>query len=904
MLKRILIGLVISSVLTVAGLFFARPYIENILKQKILSAAAQVGVQLAMKEFSLEFFPPRVAVTEVETSIPSLGKGKLKSASLGIGLGHIWAGRVDVSVRASQGTVLVYLPDNDPAVAVPQQTNPSQKDMPSLTADVGVNVEIQDVLFDVYKNGSSWIKTYLGRVEIRKSSFARTQDPLSFLVAGVIETYGLELPYQVSSDSLRISNDEIKADSIGARIAGLESNWQARLKPDGSQIEATGEVAMEDLSRLPKAKLPPEISDLKGSVKGKIKFAVVPNQPPIAEVQFTTSGVLLQVQREQKGIISKGPVALDVQVDGGLNSGNLDIRKFSFQADLTQTDIAIDPYFKKPKGVDLTLQGHASGNRDQVRFENSRATFAGASVILNGAVLHPLSQPQLHFDAALAPVQLESIARYLSMFAASPLKGTASAKMSGDVPLENPKLASIQVHELLLKQIRGTIQYEKKELGVRVATPITLNAKVQTAIQNLKVSRLTAQADLASDVAKLTVNGNMANSQSFSGRIKGELPSFARLSEIYLPLKAYKLEGRAHFETQISGPLDFQIAPMDLPLQIAGSVSVDIPAFKMPDAPSASKTAVGGEKSATPPTVEPFLKQHKIFSGLNLALKVRIWQLEMQRLKLADVFMDGRMTAKGLTGSASIGKLFGGSIRAKSFAVNPFALKSFFVGDVELSKLQIEPALQWMKPEAAAMMSGLLDGKIHADSSDPRAASFLADLQSDGAVTMADLKLKTIPFESSITDVLKRIPGVGTKPMADLKNMPFAAQMDYKLKNRVAQIARFHATSSRNDELNMQGTIDLDFMAQLKGEMRLVDPPIGGDLLKANQDEKGRLVLPLQISGALMKPNMDVASSVIQQMTTKMLEYQKNQFLKKSGDEIKNKVQDEIKKKLKGIFGS
>jgi hypothetical protein len=387
--------------------------------------------------------------------------------------------------------------------------------------------------------------------------------------------------------------------------------------------------------------------------------------------------------------------------------------------------------------------------------------------------------------------------------------------------------------------------------------------------------------------------------KTFALRADWRSSDLSRLADFYPPLKAYSLTGSAHVVAAVSGPLQKPSDWKEWPLLSQVTVSAHLPEVDVADRPPAKMPGNLRKPPGRGETETFELAQHPIFKGLHLGSQLTIDHLHFRDLNVDGIEIKASVADGAVLGHGKVARLLDAVLVSPQFHIQPFQRNGFLSADLNVDHLNVEKALRFVRPDSAPAFSGTLSGRARVTTEDPRRPEFLNSVFADGRMKVTSLKMNALPLEDKADDVLSRIPGVGTHSLDGLKGSTFVADTTFQLNHRVAKLNPFLAVSNRNDELHLQGTVDLAMMAHLKGDFLLTHPPVKGDFLKANQDRQGRLDLPLEIDGSLINPNIQFLASTVDQMVGKMLEYEKKQLFQKAGDQL----QDEIKKRLKGIFG-
>lgn len=337
------------------------------------------------------------------------------------------------------------------------------------------------------------------------------------------------------------------------------------------------------------------------------------------------------------------------------------------------------------------------------------------------------------------------------------------------------------------------------------------------------------------------------------------------------------------------------------PLQLnAQLVLKDGEVVYVPPAPDAAKKEKAAATSGTE-IVEPLLPNWPVVRTAKVGLDSGFKRLVLGDLQLAGVTHVGQWLGGQWKGTASVENLFGGTAQISRMTVDPVASPPGFDLQVAFQSLHADKVVEWIKPKLKGYMEGRISGEVAALGAIPLAEVGYSQTKAEGTINISQGILKTVNLDAMINKELGKF-GISS---AQVKNSPmaFAASMQFLFQDSQLNLEKFKMVTARQDELGLRGLIDLNLQADLSGTIALANVRLSGAVAKANADNQGRLVVPMQLKGSLLSPNFSITDATIASMLTKTLEVEAKKALQDLGKDGGEKLKQDLKKRLNKVFG-
>ncbi len=863
----ILFGVVFFILATYAVL--SQTLLHSLATQKILAAAHEAHVDLRFDRLKVDLLPIGVTLEGVSVEIPKQIRSHIETAEVSISILHLFIFDLKLKVFVDSGHFEFFEKPSTPSQTTAASTETS---VPQLPLSISLKFEGRNLNF---KKSDQEIE--LKKLEFEKSNLLDLKKPFAVAVEGDL----MSLPFTIESAKVFANPTEFECEKFTLTAAGIKLKGSASGTTDLSLFKSSGELIGKDLGAIPVDHFTNKIKSLSGDLEATYMIDRAPQKALEFQIKAKSTKATATLNHPQ--VIGLVEVALALDVEAANNQ--LKVQNSFITANLNEAEIH-SSYFEKPKKIPLEVSSEFSGDQKNVVLKNSHLKFAQALLQFEGALKDALTEPVLDLSYQLPQMSLSQIQPFLPMLKKSPLSGNALVQGTASIPLKDPKKLSAEVKKLELKNVKGHLQ-----MSPALSGPFEFDLDASASIDKSLVKKLDSQGQLHFDPLNLKFKSHVTNLKNVSAELNGEVTDFKKLAAFNPNLS--QIEGKSQFQIRVSGPLTLSTPVMDLSLTTTGSVKVQIPKYKSMSVVSSPKLPAP-HLSAAPLKPKPFLSQQKIFNDMNIEFALNLNEAQFNQIVAKDVSLKSRFTNQGLKGEVRIGSIFDGSVTASNLSLNPFRPNSFAQGRLGFNQINVEKMLKGVKPEFADYASGIASGNLQFESPDPRILNFQKEVSANGQMQVSHARLKSAPIKAMAQKFLAKIPGVSVKT-DQIQDVAMKADLNLTLKDNVANLHPFHAVSEQNDDLHFEGTVSLDLLAHLKGEMHIANSPLGGSLLKANQDEKGRLVLPLEINGNLMDPKINFAEATIERMLHKTFQLEKDNLLKNAGDQLKDK--------LKGIFG-
>ena len=162
--------------------------------------------------------------------------------------------------------------------------------------------------------------------------------------------------------------------------------------------------------------------------------------------------------------------------------------------------------------------------------------------------------------------------------------------------------------------------------------------------------------------------------------------------------------------------------------------------------------------------------------------------------------------------------------------------------------------------------------------------------------------LSTASFDGLVNEKLKGIPGVGDKAKISTGGMTADIHTSFRVAGGTATLQNFLATTPKQDEMRLNGSMNLAFDCDLTGEAHLASAPVSGPFREANSDPQGRLVVPVRFHGNLKSPQADMAAGAIEAMLKKTALLEATKLKDKAVNDAKAKAQGALQDAAGGFL--
>lgn len=641
-----------------------------------------------------------------------------------------------------------------------------------------------------------------------------------------------------------------------------------------------------------------------------------------------------------------GPITLDSRTAFTLTNMVPIINSASWNLKLDSCILSYKDIFQKPSAVRLTSEGTVSYITD-LSIERFKLLFHNLDISLAGLVSQNKSS---NISILVKPFRLQDFKRFLPNNKNHDISGDVEVDVQIKGFLSQPKYLSVNVRKIQANNIKYFLKYKKNLTSIE--GPVSLNLLGSLAVENTRALKgsLTGSSDLsslvivqdktpkktASDLFKLNwlvqakdgrLNIEKLNVNTFlaSFSLKGRPPlsqddSFDltlslnslnwKKSKAYLPSNEW-LDSIADMNNkgtiQVRGRLDpFEIRhskwSMDTNMQTTIS-TLSMPFnFHLSNIPSPD-TAEGDSKLITP---SAFIKDKNLIKTVRWNHKVSIERAtftgsptQFQKISLTTNLANNNLTMQG-----EIGQFFNGKMNFTDVIIPLTEPDPKIRFKITSSNLSFSPLIEFIMPEYKNLISGISNFEVAGQTKMPGTLNFKKDFAAKGRFIIPSAHVHTLNLLTEIKQQFASIKEFGLPSAVKLDNMTASTQSEFEIKNMNLEIAKFNATAVTKDEINLDGNIHFNLNSKIAAVVKLVNVPVQGDFLKANQNQSGHLEIPIFIEGNLMQPKWSFSGNTLEKMTQNFINYQKKQAqasVDRKIAEVKQQAQTEIDKKTKEV---
>lgn len=752
-------------------------------------------------------------------------------------------------------------------------------------------------------------------------------------------------PITLHSDSLVLSEEAIKAQSVTASFAGLLASVQGTSLLGQGRHRWLAEVKAPDLKALPKPPFEVPASDWSGAIE--VRAEVVKDgtaAPWSASGNARAEGVRARLKWQKEKTTVDGPVTLDFAGKFSYQNEKFSLPELTGVADLTSALVLHGDLLQKPKDIALKVEAQVAGDNSKLEIKKLETRFWQIVAQASGSIT-PKSPFSSQLQLEIPMTSLKGIEALLLPLRKSPVQGDVALKAEYSGPLTDPWAAVLRIQKLSLKNFAADVTYEGAT-SLKVRGPIMANVDVKGEMDrgvpkafegsgNLQLSGLALVAGplrkeprqpLAATF-NIRTDGTALRLQPLAIKgFLGDIKMNGTVREPKRPKVALRLEAQPLdlSELRVAMPSFRDVIPKgsvvgrisldgdaaidqpwaEWPLTVAGDLKVNLPEYLV--APAAAAGDVSGappspNQAAGPP--QGFLPKGALTERMNLQTALDVGVLRKDKLTVKGLAAAGRVQSGRFRGSVAVGEVFGGQVRATQLDVPLLEPLPLLTGALALEQIIVQDALEFMKPDYKTMATGRAKGTLTFSTRMPADARFMDELKSKGQIVLQPIVLNTIKIGQILNDLMAKIPGVKLPPakVTPLKGM---VQLDYQLAAQAMTLSPLLAREEDGSELELKGKVIVPTMeGDLVGNFMWAGSGVKGCLLEGNADAKGRLVVPVALKGNLMQPQISMLTDTAGKLAGRALECEKNKLIEKVKKDGGESLRKEGEKLLKGILG-
>lgn len=691
------------------------------------------------------------------------------------------------------------------------------------------------------------------------------------------------------------------------------------------------------------AKFP--VSDTKGSLNLDLSIRGNINDIPNTNVkgQLNLKNVSTHVNWSGFDVIAKGPLTLDLT--SGFTYANKipALNSASWKVNLDKMEIAYKDIFLKQPEVHLASEGTVSYLND-LAIERFRFFFHTLDVSAKG-MASLLRSSDLQFS--VKPFKLQDFKPFLP--------NNKNFEISGDVEidgqikgfLDQPKYLTMDLRKVQANNIKYFLKYSNELISVEGPLSFTFlgNLFIERA-QVLKGS-ITGQSDLSSlvikqknqvmkaaselfklawsvrahegklNIEKLNLNSFLANftlkgqpplakDDSFDLSLDLESMQWKRVKS-YLP-KIDMLDTVADMNNKGSVRVRGKLDPFNL---VKSKVSVDtnmettitsvaLPFnFHLSTAPAAKPDAV--PVPLTTPTA--FVKDPELLSAVRWNHKISIQNVSLKdSSKFQNISMTANLNKNQLKLDGEIGSIFNGKMAFKDVLIPLTENDPKIIYNLSSANLSFASLIEFVMPEYKDLLKGVANLEVSGSSKLPGTLNFKPDLVARGKFNIPVSEVQTLKVLNEVKQKFASIKDYGVPASVNISNLSASTEARFEIQKQIITLEDMKLVARNQDEVQLKGVVSFDLDSKLSGVLRLVNLPVSGDFLLANQNKAGQVEIPVVIEGNLKEPKWSFVGNTFEKMTQNFFDFQKNKakaLVDRKVAEVKTQANAELNKQKK-----
>jgi len=858
---------------------------------------------------------------------------------------------LSISLRGLKVALPTTAPGSGPAHAPAPAAWPKSIPVPA-ASPVPVSVELTLQGGDI--SGPAALKDLHGKVHARLRETGVEASMAAGFSAG-LGGAGALLPVAVEA-TVSAGRAAVKVERFSVRSAGLDATLTGELglAPVKGKFQAGVEAA--DLAHVALRAEDRAAVGLTAQPSGSVSLAAGIDVDPAGAIaaagELRLGELLLPLRVPEKTAFAAattgdyhvdGPVSVKARIpfsvrgtwSFGAQPVAFAVRQGSFAFDLTQASVVSKGRLAKASGIPLRGDVSFSSGPSGVDVSSLSLQFHTLTLSGSGSLPAPLgSQVSAGFRVQVA--NLDGFPAMLPMLREAEGKGSeaqGSVQAEGSLRLlpGAPARSLVDLRSFAVKGLRLPLAYESESAVARGVLTGSASGAGRFDAGDLNVSRSSGAFDLTG--LELAVPGKFTKKR---GRklvaafdAQGSTTKLAiRKASVTLDGIAASLSGTASFDKQRNArlalattahaelaalreylpKLPFQVSNgvfdagirvggtwipaggiEKSPLAVTGKISGKASSIVMPEPP---KSAVAPGKPVPP--VGPLLPPWPAARDANLAFRFDLGEFRRGGLHAKNVALRGSLAQGVFRAGASVGNVLGGKAQLRDLAGSLLAPKLAVTGSAAVDGLDLASAAAFVDPSYGKIVKGALKAESRFSVPDVWSDKLLETATADGHAQVRNGYLSTATFDGLVNEKLKGVPGLGDKAKITTGGLAAEIKTAFQVAGGTARLRDFVATTPRNDEMRLAGTLNLAFDCDLTGEAHLANAPVAGPVREANSDASGRLVVPVRFHGNLKAPQADVATGAIETMLKKTAAHE----LEKK----KNALVDDAKKKAQGAL--
>ncbi len=359
---------------------------------------------------------------------------------------------------------------------------------------------------------------------------------------------------------------------------------------------------------------------------------------------------------------------------------------------------------------------------------------------------------------------------------------------------------------------------------------------------------------------------------------------------------------------QANGTYRMKDGPAASPLGLKGRIVLKSPRAVLLEisADAAETTPVENKDPAVKDPKDAMLRW-PVLARSKLVFDMQIESIAVKTTTLKNVAVLANLQNGSLRGSMSLANVFGGPAEITSFALLDLPKKAF--RDIKASAagnfqaINLALFAEFLSPQWKELVAGMATGNFLFSGFPFHTTSLADNAVASGTISVKQGRLSTMSFDSLVNQKLTENPEIakllGLKPKVASGGASFDVSTAYAFAKSRMNLKGLRMISPEMNEIALDGWMQKDLMADLKGFAYLADTPIGGSFRAANSDKLGRLIVPIRITGSLKSPSLDIAGEAIKEMTKKAVGAEVGKLKETAKKEVEKVIEEKKKEATK-----
>lgn len=956
MLKRAAMWIFIIFLLTIVSAYFFGP---SNLKKKIKSDFAQSGIEFDYTKLKLaSVIPTNLVITDLEIKKEKNYSLYVKKASFEINLLDIlvhWKNKFVRSEILIDDIIFNYedlepsgTSQKNPMTASPARGGDlkdylksnfgiSEMDFYFKIAKFDYNISLPMGKFRVYGNDTSL------KVSGVDQPVAVTFNAFAYGNKGLGPFNNVYLPITFASQ-FTVSNGVANLLKSDFSFAGVKNNITGLVNLKNLDYDTTLKVQIpkiENLEFLKKHQAQLPFTDAAGTLSLDINSRGNLTDPIDSQIKglLKLNSFSANANYKDTNLSVKGPLSLNLATAFIYMNKTPSITSASWILNMENSEIAYKDIFQKEKAVKLTTEGTVAYQSD-LTIDRFKLLFHTLDVSAKGmASLQRASD----LSFTVKPFKLQDFKTFLPNNKDFDISGNVEVDAQVKGFLNQPKYLSIDVKKIYAQNVNYFLKYKDNRLSVQGPLSFTfLGSLLIERAQVLKGS-ITGQADLTPLVVSHNGQSRKTNSdlfkanwsfQSHDGKLNIEklylntfltamtlkgYPPLAKDDSFNLKLDLESMNWRrikpflpanewmdtvsdmtSKGSIQASGKLD----PLDImksKISVDGDMNSVIATVALPFNFHLSSAPISDNPmpAAILTTPEALIKDANILRAVRWNQKLSIQKITFKDspAQFQNLSMKANLENNGLKINGEIGSIFNGKMVFTDVFVPLTTPDPKFKFNLASANLSFSPLVEFVMPEYKDLISGTTNFEVVGETKMPGTLNFKKHLAAKGSFIIPTSVLQTMKVIDEVKQKFAAIKDVGVPSAIPVSNMSASTESDFEINQSVITLTNFVATARNKDEIAFNGNIGFDLDSKIKGVLRLVNLPVKGDFLAANQNTSGQVEIPVIIEGNLKRPQWNFAGNTLDKMAQNFIDYQRNkakEVVDRKVAEVKQQAQAEV----------